>query len=150
MFALMPQSRPQSSSASNMAAEGAILYVVGPLLCSRDLDKKSSVQTSSATRMVNKNSKDIFKRQENLQKFSSLEAIEVFLRLMLFFLCDCVKNVPFYSRLFGLKENFQFDKCKTQMGFCSVGGRRNVRRLCQSRRYDNFKSLCIDAHLCTV
>ena len=40
---LVPQSRPQSPSASNMAAEGANLVVFGYLLCSRDLDKISSV-----------------------------------------------------------------------------------------------------------
>ena len=40
------------------------------------------------------------------KKFSSLEAIEVFLRLVLFFLRDCVKNVPFYSKFVELKENF--------------------------------------------
>ena len=59
--------------------------------------------------MVDKNSKDIFKREETLQTFSSMEAIKVFLtslRLMLSFLRDCVKNVPFYSRFVGLKENF--------------------------------------------
>ena len=31
------------------------------LLCSRDLDKNSSVQSSSCIRMVDKNSKDLFK-----------------------------------------------------------------------------------------
>ena len=41
IFALVPQSRPQSLSASNMAAEGANLVVFGSLLSySRDLDKK--------------------------------------------------------------------------------------------------------------
>ena len=74
IFALAPQSRPQSPSASNMAAEGANLVAFG------SLPKK--------------------------KKFSSLEAIEVFLRLTLFFLRDCVKNVPFYSKFVGLKENF--------------------------------------------
>ena len=43
IFALVPQSRPQSPSASNMAAEGANLVVFGSLLCSRDLDKKMAV-----------------------------------------------------------------------------------------------------------
>ena len=62
IFALVPQSRPQSPSASNMAAEGANLVVFGSLLsCSRGLDKNSR-RLSSATRMVDKNSKDIFKR----------------------------------------------------------------------------------------
>ena len=48
----------------------------------------------------------LFAKLKKKKKFSSLEAIEVFLRLMLFFLRDCVKNVPFYSKFVGLKENF--------------------------------------------
>ena len=44
IFALVPQSRPQSPSASKMAAEGASLVVFGSLLsCSGDLDRNSSV-----------------------------------------------------------------------------------------------------------
>ena len=82
IFALAPQSRPQSPSASNMAAEGANLVACLWLFAR------------------------LFAKLKKKKKFSSLEAIEVFLRLILFFLRDCVKNVPFYNKFVGLKENF--------------------------------------------
>ena len=58
--------------------------------------------------MVDKNRKDLFEREETLQKFSSLEAIEFFLRLILFFLRDCVEieMLRSNSRFVGLKKNF--------------------------------------------
>ena len=56
--------------------------------------------------MVDKNRKDLFEREETLQKFSSLEAIEFFLLFILFFLRDCVEMFRSNSRFVGLKKKF--------------------------------------------
>ena len=60
-----------------------------------------------------------------MQKFSSLETIEFFLRLMLFFLRDCVEMFRSNSRFVGLKI-FSVINVKSRRGFAvSVEGERS-------------------------
>ena len=52
-----------------------------------------------------------------MQKFSNLEAIEVFLRLILFFLRDCVKMFRSIADLLGSRKIFSAMNVKSRRGF---------------------------------